>query len=48
MQQNKKTDGDIELFLEDIANNSGVNIDDVANAIEFADRESAKISMLIH
>ncbi len=48
MQQNKKTDGDIELFLEDIANNSGVNIDDVANAIEFADRETAKISMLIH
>ena len=48
MQQNKKTDADIELFLEDIANNSGVNLDDVANAIEFADRETAKISMLIH
>ncbi|MBQ4830951.1 HDOD domain-containing protein [Alteromonas sp. MMG017] len=48
MQQNEKTDANIELFLEDIANNSGVNIDDVANAIEFADRETAKISMLIH
>jgi len=48
MQQNKKTDADIELFLEDIANNNGVTLDDVANAIEFADRETAKISMLIH
>lgn len=38
----------LNFFLEDIANNSGVNLDDVANAIEFADRETAKISMLIH
>ncbi|MDO6568638.1 HDOD domain-containing protein [Alteromonas sp. 1_MG-2023] len=48
IQQSKKSIDDIELFSEDEANSIDVDMYDIANAIKYADRETAKISMLIH
>lgn len=48
MQQNKKCYNEVELFSKEISNSVNADMDAIANAITFAEKETVKVSQLIH
>lgn len=48
MRQGKKCYNEIELFCKEVPNSVNADMDAIANAITFAEKETAKVSQLIH
>lgn len=48
LRHDKKYNNEIELFCKEIPNSVNADMDAIANAITFAEKETAKVSQLIH